>query len=139
MATYQDYQIALQTLALKNKLDRFGNNLVTAENIQWAKDIIKEFFKLVHKYAKKMTGHYWCRLKLAWLSLKRAALKKAKTVHLAEGVTGKRLKMGKIEAVKHFKDFCNIKVRTAKSYKRIRAERQRQPNRLNRWDIFNII
>ena len=139
MATYQDYQIALQTIALRNRIDRFGNSLVTAENIQWAKDIIKEFFKLVHKQAKKMVGHYWARLKLAWLSLKRAALKKAKTVYLPEGVTGKRLKMGKLEESQHFKDFCSIKVRTAKSYKRIRAERQRQPNRLNKWDIFKIL
>jgi hypothetical protein len=47
--------------------DSKGMPLVDAETVAWAKTFLSNFLKNVHRIAKKMIGHYYCRLRLAFI------------------------------------------------------------------------
>ena len=125
---FDDYKAALLVLTLKNKLDRFGDPMVDQSDIDWAKAYLSAWWKAIHKAARKMIGHYWCRLSLAWKSLVNGLHLKAKsTLFLTDRYCMKEMQANR------------IKCRTAKSGKRIRAAVKRQANRLNKVDIWDLL
>lgn len=85
ISAMEQFSIAIQTLALRNKRDRFGNDMVTSDNIAWAKDYLSRHMRFIHKKAKsfirkwqdearrkgqQMAGNYSDAIASAWHYLK---------------------------------------------------------------------
>ncbi len=68
--TYNDYLSARLGLTLKFRVNRNGERLLTSEHITECLDIISLFFQAIHRIARTMQGHYFCRLALAWSAIK---------------------------------------------------------------------
>jgi len=65
---FEDYKSCLQTVGMKNKVDRFGDLFVGEVFLQFAISYIKAWMRAIHKYARRCVGDYQACLMLAWQS-----------------------------------------------------------------------
>lgn len=85
ISAMEQFSIAMQTLALRNKIDRFGNPMVDAEHIAWAGEYLAKHMRFIHRKAKEfirkwqdeahrrcrqMAGNYSDAIASAWHYLK---------------------------------------------------------------------
>lgn len=69
MKTPRDLKIAYEIVG-SNLKDKYGNNLWSQSDIDWAESVIS-FFKRLFKKAKSMTGAWCLRIKMAWVEVKK--------------------------------------------------------------------
>lgn len=63
--SFADLNLAKIVKSLQNKKDIFGMDMVTRQAVEWADSVIA-FFTRLYQYAKKCTGHWCIRIKIAW-------------------------------------------------------------------------